>query len=251
MTLQKTDQAFLLVSVLDLKIQIGTVKTVDLNHRGPKTERLNDVLPDPDRRGSSIGTDHGMFREAVDEGFDLQIIRTKGMPPLRNAVSFIHRDKRDRIIIAKRAKRFGGEAFRCNVHDLIGMVSRPAKYRPLLSGRQAAVQECSPDAIFLKCKHLVQHQGNKRRNDQCQAIKCQGRDLKANRLTRACRHDTHRVFSGKDSIDQPFLSRTEAFITIGLFQDFPRVQFPLPLPAASNIQLIFPKNNSFIMKFVT
>ena len=157
------------------------------------------------------------------------------MSPLGYTVGFIHRNEWDRVSIAEYAEGFRGQAFRCNVHDLIGMIRRPVQDCTLLPGCQAGVEECRPDAVFFEGKHLIQHQGNQRRNDERQSLKGQGRDLETDRFSGTRRHNAHHIAAAENCIDQPLLSRTEGIISESIFKYLLSVQFSMPLQAGSNI----------------
>ncbi len=78
------------------------------------------------------------------------------------------------------------------------------------------------DAQLGQRLHLVAHQGDQRRNDNRDTVSTQCRDLIAQRLTAAGRHQHHGVAAGDDVIDDLGLGPAKLVVTENGAQDIER-----------------------------
>ena len=78
-----------------------------------------------------------------------------------------------------------------------------------ISEAQRAVQEKGRYAVFPELVDLVLHQGDERRNYDCQAVEDQSGDLIAEGLAPARRHDDQGVLFLEDVANDLFLKRPE------------------------------------------
>ena len=81
--------------------------------------------------------------------------------------------------------------------------------RPVLGRGQGAVQEKGRDAVFPELVHLVLHQGDERRDHDRQPGDRYGRDLVAEGLAPARRHDDQGVLFPQDMGDDLLLEGPE------------------------------------------
>ena len=111
----------------------------------------------------------------------------------------------------------GGEAgrvqpFRRDIQQLVCAGAHPGVDLALLGGGQGTVYECGADSCALQRRHLILHQRDERRYDQCHTRQQECGYLIAQALAAAGGHDAECVASGKQRVYQLALPLPETVI---------------------------------------
>ena len=75
------------------------------------------------------------------------------------------------------------------------------------------------DSTFLQICHLILHKCNQRSNDKAHPAICHAEHLKSYRLASACRHQSKRIFSLRDRLDNLLLRITKCIVS-PIFQQY-------------------------------
>ena len=85
--------------------------------------------------------------------------------------------------------------------------------------RKAAVDGCRLYAYLPQVLHLVLHQGDEWRDDNAQTVHAQRRHLECDALAASCRHESQRVATSTNALDDFTLNAAEIIVAPILFQD--------------------------------
>ena len=184
----------------DAVLDVRAVKAADVVAGVSQRKTLDDL-------GASAGVggrgerDAGHVREPLLEQVELQVVGSKIVPPLRDAVGLVNGEQRDSDLLKQREGAFLGEALRGNVEQ----VQLPGPQRlldpPGSISLQGGVQVAGPHAQLRQGGYLVLHQGDQRRNDDPHTGAHQGRKLIAQGFAAAGRHQHQRVAPGDQLIN--------------------------------------------------
>ena len=116
---------------------------------------------------------------------------------------------------------FSDQALRRNIQELQPALPKPGHDFSLLIGRLAGIQELRFDAELTECGDLILHQRNERRHDQARSLPQHGRNLVAQGLAAACRHDHQGVAALERGLDDRLLLSTELRVAEDIFQNVP------------------------------
>ena len=169
--LQKLQQRRVLLGRLcDGVVQILAVKTRDLNVWILQLQHRADIFAHMGSRCCGKGANHRPLRKSIQKFWNGQIAGAEILPPLRDAVGFIHGDHGDIHAHCDRDKARREQSLRGHVDDSVFSPRRVAQREVELTLCQRAVQIGGGDAALNQRLHLILHQGNQRRNDQRHAI---------------------------------------------------------------------------------
>ena len=201
----------------DRKVEVGAVEAGGQAQGVPQAEQADDVLADLFGRGGRERADGRAARQPGQERRDLEIARAEILPPLRNAVRFVHRHKAHIQALAQGGETFGLQAFGRGVEDAERAAERllhkGAVGLLVLAGMQAG----GGDALLPQGGDLVLHERDQRRDDQRNAAEQHGRDLVAGRFARAGGHDGQHIPPGCQRVNDGLLPGAErAVAEIGL-----------------------------------
>ena len=161
-----------------------------------QVEPLGDLGPRRRSRGSGQRDPRYLGPPFVQRG-QLQVVGAEVMAPLGHAVRLVDREQRDRAALQHPQGRLGAEAFRREVEQ----VKPPAQERRLhlapLARFLRGVDEPGPHAECPQRVDLVLHQRDQRRDNHTGAGPQQRRDLVAQRLAAAGRHEHQGVAAGR------------------------------------------------------
>ena len=190
------------------EVQIGPVERGDENGRVVELQLLDDVAA-----GGPVGRgrqrDDRYAGKFLFEKLQLRVLGPEIMPPGRNAMRLVDGDQVDRTVAHEADKIGRHQFFRRNVHQIDPSVEQIVFDLSLLPTVDGAVQKGGPDAVGPQGFHLVFHQGDQRRNHHATALHQNGRQLVANRLAAARRHQHQRVFLVENGLDDVGLHRPE------------------------------------------
>ena len=177
----------------DVEEQIGAVKARHDPHRRPEVQLPDHVLLDlGGSRGGKSGQ-HGPPGQSRNKGGNLQIAGAEILPPLGDAVGFVHRHQGD---LQRRRQLQEPLVFQALRGDVQQTAFPPADPAPDLAGflqGLGAVEEACGDARRLQGRDLVLHQRDQRGNDQRHPRQQQGGDLIAEGFPAAGGHDAQSV----------------------------------------------------------
>ena len=193
---------------------VADVGTVEARHELARAAQLQPGrYLRPRRLGGGRGQrDPGHRRPALVQRGQLQVVGPEIVPPLRHAVRLVDGEQRDRAAVEEPYRRFGPQPLGGQVEqvEVAGQEGR-LDLAPLVAvlGR---VEEPGPHAERGQGAHLVLHQGDERRDDHAGAGAHQGRDLVAERLAAAGRHEHERVAAAGQVVDDLLLAAPERVV---------------------------------------
>ena len=172
-------------------------------------------LPDLPPRGLVGGRgegDAGHGRKALVKRRELQVLRAEVVTPLRHAVRFVDREQRELDLVEQRERPLAEQPLWGHVEqvDPAGTQSRLDVEHLLV--RERGVEAGRPHAGLQQRVDLVAHQRDERRDDHGGAGAHERRDLIAERLAAARRHQ-HQAVAARDRVlDDRFLLSAEPVV---------------------------------------
>ena len=136
---------------------------------------------------------------------ELEILGPEVVAPLRNAVRFVDGEEGDAHAIEQRKGALAHQSFRCDVEQVQRSCAGVVLDRPDLIEGERRVQIPGAHSGLQQRIDLVLHQRDEGRDDHRDAVAEQGRDLIAQRLAAAGRHDHQAIAAARDVIDDRFL----------------------------------------------
>jgi hypothetical protein len=124
-------------------------------------------------------------------------------------VRFVHCEQRDRDLAEGFEERPATESFRRYINQLELTVPHPADAVMLLGDRNRAVNEGGGETACHQSVYLILHESYQRRNDHCNPIKKNSRELVTERFPAAGWHDHENVLSLQDRRDDLTLRLSE------------------------------------------
>jgi hypothetical protein len=151
-----------------------------------------------------------------------QVLGSEIVAPLRHAVRLVDREQRDLDTIDQVEATRHSQPLRRDVQEveLAGDQRTLGRARGL--GALGRIEECGAHAQLQQGSDLVLHQRNQRRDDDARPRPHQRRDLIAERLPPAGRHQHQRVAAADDVVDDFALAGAEARVAEGLAQQLAR-----------------------------
>jgi hypothetical protein len=175
---------------------------------GGQAQALQDVVLDQGRGGGGQG-DGGHVPEGPPHGAQAQVVGAEVVAPLGEAVRLVHGEQAQRGLGAG-LEEAGREALRRHVDQLVVAAHHALDPRAALVDRQGRVDEGGAHLPRRQGVDLVLHQGEEWRDDQGGAAPRQRRQLVAERLPGARRHDDEGVPALGDVLDDGPLAVPEA-----------------------------------------
>ena len=175
--------------------RVAQVRAVEARHEhlGPlEVELLHDVPPHPLRRRRRQRQQRRP-REHVAKLPQVAVVRPELVPPLGDAMRLVDGDQAHPQPAQEPAKPLDGQPLRRDVQDLDESLSNLPHHPLDVPQRKRAVNKPSRNAIGVQPVHLVLHQRDQRRDHQRHPIHRQRRQLVAQRLPTARRHQQQRV----------------------------------------------------------
>ena len=157
--------------------------------------------------------------EHVHEAGEGAVFGPEIMAPLRKAVGLIDRDEREAGGFEPVEGLGLQERFRSHVEEVQLAPLDVAPEEILFRTPEPGIERRRLDPGLPERRHLVFHQRNERRDDEAHARADQRRDLVAERLASACRHQDERVMAGDHMLDDLPLPLAEAVVAENSLQD--------------------------------
>ncbi len=193
----------------DFISDVRPIETRDKARRAGKPEPVDDLLS-----GEFVG--RGGQRDARHIGKTLcdhgqaDIFRTEVVPPLRHAMGLVDRKQGD-VSAAEQGKAARRQQpLRRDVEQIQIAGDEPRLDRGGFFKGQRGIQHRRPDAGLEQACDLVAHQRDQRRDDDAAALSQQGRQLIAQRLAAAGRHQHQAIAAVRDMPDDLFLRAPKA-----------------------------------------
>ena len=222
---QRREQASRLVGARfardDGEAEVRAVEARRHHHRVAKPQAPGDIPRDLWRRGGRRGEDRLRPKPAGGVG-QTEVVGPEVMPPLRHAVRLVDDEQPD-VDVAHRLEEAGGrEALRRDVQQA-HLPSRGGGDRPAVRGcvLLGVDQRGAGGRDPLQRLHLVLHQRDQRRDDDRQVAAHERRELVAERLPGAGRHDHEHVAAGQRGGDGLGLAGPEVLESEVLLQRSP------------------------------
>ena len=118
-------------------------------------------------------------------------------------MGFVDGHQRDRHARGEVAEPFGLQSFRGHIQQFDVALRGLCQHHGLLIAALRGVDVCGWDAGVVERVDLVAHQGDQRRDDDCDAGQQCGRNLVAHGFSGAGRHHAEHVAPGEDRVDEP------------------------------------------------
>ena len=166
----------------------------------------------------AVSAMRGTSREALVQDRQLDVLGPEVVAPLRHAVRFVDGEQGDlrRLEQLQAARRHQALGRDVDQVDLAGAHQPLDAHR--LFERLGRVEEGGAHADFGQRVDLVLHQRDQRRDDHADAVAQQRRDLVAQRLAAAGRHQHQRVAAAGDVFDDVGLLAAEGRVAEDGFQ---------------------------------
>ena len=161
------------------------------------------------RRGIRVDSDAG---QELTQPAELTIFRPEVMPPLADAVGFVHGDE---ARVARGESRqeavaaVADEPFRRHVQQTVSTLTQSREDRRLFVGGQRAVVQTGRHAVADQRVHLILHQRDQRRHDEGETRPDERRRLEAERLPAAGGHHHHGIPAGENRVHGFALQRPQ------------------------------------------
>jgi len=154
---------------------------------------------------------------------ELHVLRAEIVAPLRHAVRLVDRKQRQPRRCAQalqlREEARHQQPLRRDVQQIVLAGGEAALDRSRRFGRQRRIQERRADAGLAQRRHLVLHQRDQRRDDDAGAVAQQRRNLIAQRLAAAGRHQHQAVAARSHVGDDVLLRPAEGGVAEHILQD--------------------------------
>ena len=194
------------------------IRTVETAHEGlaVQMQLVDDVLS-----GNLIGCSrerhHRHAIEFLVQESELGILRTEIVAPLTDTVGFINGEERN-LDVAEQIRYLAEEFFGRNIEQFQFARLASSADDEIIGYIIAAVESFGWNAVRLEGFHLVVHQTDEWRNDHCRSLHCQRRNLIAQTLSSARRHQYQTVVTLHHFPDDGFLVGSEGIVSEVRFQ---------------------------------
>ena len=188
----------------DFVADVRAIETRDELRRAGKPEAIDDLLA-----GEFIGRggqrDARHIGKALGDDRQADIFGAKIVPPLRHAMRLVDRKQGDPGAAEQIEAARRHQPFRRDVEQIEIAGEQPRLDRGSLVERQRRIQHRRLDAGLVQAGDLVAHQRDQRRDHDAAASSQQGRQLIAQRLAAAGRHQHQAIAAVGDMPDDLFL----------------------------------------------
>ena len=188
--------------------QIGSVEAGDDRVGLVDAEARADVGDDRRCRGGGQ-REHPLGAELARAPGELQVVGPEVVPPLRDAVRLVDREKGDSRLGELCEEAFVVEALRGDIEQLQAARAQALRGVPQLLEAEARVEPGSLDPLTREEVELVLHQRDQRRDDDRDTVEQEGGKLVAEALTGAGGEDRERGAAGEERLDDLLLARAE------------------------------------------
>lgn len=194
------------------------VRTVETAHEGLAVQmQLVDDVFSGNLIGCSRERHHRHAIEFLVQESELGILRTEIVSPLTDTVGFIYGEERN-LDVAEQIRYLAEEFFGRNIEQFQFARFASSADDEVIGYIVAAVESFGRNAVRLEGFHLVVHQTDEWRNDHCRSLHGQRRNLIAQTLSSARRHQHQTVVTLHHFPDDGFLVGSEGIVSEVRFQ---------------------------------
>ena len=186
------------------KSKVRTLEAGDMQSHLRAPELFDDILPHMLSRSRRESADLRDV-ECLDHFPQAQIRRAEVMPPLADAVRFIHDKRTGRIRPQKIPEGIRLKTLRSDIQKFHLSIRGIPQSRKLFRRRNTRIDKRRRNPPFTQGIHLILHQGNQRRNHDAVSGPHQERQLVTERFSRAGRHDDADILAVQDVLDDGLL----------------------------------------------
>ena len=129
----------LVFRALYIEIKVRAVKTCHDAVGRLQREQAQDVCLHLRCCRGGVGRDDGTARQGIHKIGDAEIARAEILSPLRNAVRFVHGEKRHVHLLHEREKTVRLQPLGCNIDELVGALARAGVHGADLLAREGAI----------------------------------------------------------------------------------------------------------------
>jgi len=173
---------------------------------------FDDVGPGLGIGGGGEGDQRHLGEEAP-QAAELHVFGPEIMPPLGDAVGFVNGKEGDLHLLQPLQEGIAHQTFRRHIEQLQLAVVQPRQHLACLAFGKGGVVAGRGNAVGYEGVHLVLHQRDQRGDDDADAGTVQGRDLVAERLAAAGRHQDKGVLPADQPVDDLLLQGAEGVVT--------------------------------------
>ena len=196
---------------------VRPVEAGDETARLLQAEPLQDVLPGL-RIGGGGQADHRHRREELAQLAELHVFRAEIVPPLGDAVGLVDGEQGDRQLLEPVEEAVAEQPLRGDVEQVEFTGMQPGQDLTGLRRLQRRIVERRTHAVGHQGVDLVLHQGDQRRYHDRHTLPVQGRNLVAEGLAAAGRHQDKGILPRDQRLDDLSLLGTEAAVAEDLKQ---------------------------------
>ena len=193
---------------------VADVRPVEAGDEHPGVAQLQ-PLPDLPPRllvGGRGQGDPRHGRKALVQHRELEVLRTEVVAPLRHAVRLVDREERDVDLVEQHQRPFAEQPLGGHVEEVDRTGAQPrldVEHRPVVERR---VEARRPHPGLDEPGDLIAHQGDEGRDDDSGPRADERRNLVAERLAAACRHQHEAVAAPDGVLDDRFLLPPEPVV---------------------------------------
>ena len=184
-----------------------------------QAEPADDVASGLGVGGSGEG-DQRHLGEELAEPAELHVFRAEIMSPLGDTVCLINGEEGDGHILEPFQKRLGHQPFRRHIEQIQFLVVQLRQYPARGNVTEGRIVKGSTHTVGAQGIHLVLHQGDERRDDNADPGPVQRRNLVAERLAAAGRHNDEGILAVDQAGNDLRLRMAEGMIAKYLEQGF-------------------------------
>ena len=228
---------------------IADVRPIEARHENARViqrEAVNDLIARDGIRGGRQ-RDSRHVRKALVQHRQLNVFRPEIVPPLRHAMRFVDGEQADARALQQFLETGRHQALRRDVEQVDLTVAQRALGRHRLGARQRRIQIRGAHAHFGERGHLILHQRDQRRHDDARAETAfaahQRRNLIAQRLAAARRHQHEAIAAAGDVLDNFALLSSERGVTEDFVEDFERTGHEFERSSVMPVTRILPTHS--------
>jgi small-conductance mechanosensitive channel len=180
----------------------------DLRGVGAETEAGDDLVSNDWRRGRGACQDPRL-REGTNEGANGEVVRSEIVPPLADAMRFVHGEERAVELRQQIAKSPRRETLRSNVDQSILTLTRSGEAHRDFARFESRGEIGGRYASGIEAIHLILHQRNQRRDDEGRAWQERSGELIGQALASSSRGDEEDSALVEEDFDRLALTRAK------------------------------------------
>ena len=202
---------------------VANVRPVEAGDEHPGVLQAQPVPDFPPRRlvGGRGKRNSRRGRKPLVQHRELQVFRPEVVAPLRHAVRFVDSEQRDVDLVEQRQRPLAEQPLRGDVEKVDVTGPQPRLDTEHLAVRKRRIEARRPHPGLQEPIDLIAHQRDEGRDDDCRAGTDEGRNLVAERLPAARRHQDQAVAARDRVLDDRLLPAAEPLVAEDATQQVP------------------------------